>query len=514
MPRFVFGLAVACGLVLAAAVPAARAQTPVPRLEWHPCPVPSTGTATPAPAAAGAPSGLACASVAVPLDYADPAGPQITVGLARLPARHPEQRIGSLVFNPGGPGGSGGAFVAAEALGGRVFTAAVRDRFDLIGLDPRGVGLSTPVRCDPDRFNQAVSAFPTDQAGFEALVAHNTALGESCLALTGPLLAHVDTVSAARDIEAVRRALGEGKLNYLGLSYGTELGAQYAALYPDQIRVMALDGALDHSLSEITMLVDEGTAYERAFDRFVAWCAQDAGCTLHGQDVATLFDRLVAQAERAPLPAPECANGTAPQPCRPIVRAEDLRLNTEELLLFKPPIPGLGLPGWNGLAEALAAAVAGDASAFSPALATGPADNAYVSGPAIECLDFPAGSTDYDDLAARQLLGRVVAPRMQGASGSWSAGCLGWPVPVTNPPHRLAVRGTPPILIVGSTYDPATAYPWAVGLLAQIEGSVLLTRDGDGHTSYLLPGPSRTRDAIDAYLLTGLTPPPNTVYAD
>src|SRR5688500_19014565 len=110
MPRFVLGLAVACGLVLAA-VPAARAQTPVPRLEWHPCPVPSTGTATPAPAAAGAPSGLACASVAVPLDYADPAGPQITVGLARLPARHPEQRIGSLVFNPGGPGGSGGAFV-------------------------------------------------------------------------------------------------------------------------------------------------------------------------------------------------------------------------------------------------------------------------------------------------------------------------------------------------------------------------------------------------------------------
>jgi pimeloyl-ACP methyl ester carboxylesterase len=450
----------------------------------------------------------------VPLDYADPAGPQITVGLARLPARRPAQRLGSLVFNPGGPGGSGGAFVVAEAMSGRVFTAAVRDRFDLIGLDPRGVGLSTPVRCDPDRFNQLVSAFPTDQAGFDALVAHNTALGESCLALTGPLLAHVDTVSAARDIEAVRLALGEGRLNYLGLSYGTQLGAQYAALYPDNIRVMALDGALDHTRSEITMLVDEGTAYEAAFDRFVAWCAQDASCALHGRDAAALFDHLVAQADQTPLPARACAAGTAPQPCRPTVRAEDLRLNAEEMLLFKPPIPGLGLPGWNGLAEALAQAAAGDASAFAPALASGPADNAYVSGPAIECLDFPAGSRDYDDLAARELLGRVVAPRMRGASGSWSAGCLGWPVPVANPPHPLAVRGAPPILIVNATHDPATAYPWAVGLLTQIEGSVLLTRDGDGHTSYLLPGPSRTRDAIDAYLLTGATPPPNAVYAD
>jgi pimeloyl-ACP methyl ester carboxylesterase len=515
MRNVLLDVAVVCGLVLATITipPVARAQTPVAQLDWRPCDTSPADPATPFATPDASPPGLDCASLAVPLDYAHPDGPRITLGINRLKAKDSQARIGSLVFDPGGPGGSGGQLVAFAALGAPLFSDAVRDRFDLIGLDPRGVGASTPVRCDPDVYNRPVSLFPSDEAGFQQLLAHNKALGESCLRMTGPLLAHIDTVSAARDIEVVRQALGEGKLNYLGLSYGSMLGTQYAALYPDQIRVMALDGALDHDLSETSMLVDEATAYEQELDRFVAWCDQTAECALHGRDAGALFDRLVAQADRTPLPALACASGTAPAPCRPTVTGADLRINAQNLLLFKNPLPAVGLPGWNGLAEALVNAEAGDASLLATPMASGQEDPLYPAL-AIACLDFPAQSRSEGDLAAKEMLGRVIAPHLRGASQTWTiqTGCLGWPAPLINPPHAAAVRGAPPILLVNATHDPSTSYVWAHGLLDQLPSAVLLTRDGDGHTSYLFPG--HTRDAIDAYLVTGVTPAPNTVTHD
>ena len=205
--------------------------------------------------------------MSVSLDYTQPNGERITIGMNRLPALDPEQRIGSLVFNPGGPGGAATEIVALEALGASLFTPAVRARFDIVGMDPRGVGASTPVRCDPGIWNQVVSWFPRDETSFTQLREHYRAFGESCLRLTGPLLAHLDTTNVARDLESVRAALGEGKLNFLGLSYGSQLGAAYAELYPENIRVMALDGALDHAQPASAMLADEAGAYEDAFDR-------------------------------------------------------------------------------------------------------------------------------------------------------------------------------------------------------------------------------------------------------
>ena len=167
----------------------------------------------------------------------------------------------------------------------------------MIGLDPRGVGASTPVRCDPAIWNERVSRFPRSQAEFDALVAHNQALGESCLRLTRPPLGHVDTVSVARDMESVRaRRRGTACSSYLGLSYGTEVGQTYAALFPRRIRAMALDGALDHSLAPVAMLVDEAAADERALGRFARWCAATPSCALHGQDVEALYDDLVRRA--------------------------------------------------------------------------------------------------------------------------------------------------------------------------------------------------------------------------
>jgi pimeloyl-ACP methyl ester carboxylesterase len=495
-------------------LPTARAQTPVAGLDWLPCGE-IRATATTPDADVSKPDGLECATLSVPLDYADPGGPQITLGIGRLPARDQAHRIGNLFLNPGGPGASAVDFLTAAAFGVPFFSADIRDRFDLIGIDPRGVGLSSPVQCDPAIYNQPVSLFPHSQTEYDALVAHNKALGESCLAMTGPLLGHIDTVSAARDIEAVRVAMGGEPLTFLGLSYGSMLGAQYAALYPTTIRAMALDGALDHDLSEITMLADEVSTYEASFDRFVAWCAEDAECLLHGQDVGKLFDDLVARADQTPLPAPACANGSAPNPCRPTVSGEDLRFDVQDLLILKPARPDLHSEGWNDLAKALRQAAAGDASLLSPVVATSATDSIYPQL-AIACLDFPAGSKSYDDVVAREELGKVRAPHMQGASQTWTiiTGCPGWPVPLVNPPHPADVHGAPPILIVNSTHDPSTSYRWAVGLLTQIDGSVLVTRAGDGHTSYLLPAPSQTKDAIDHYLLTTETPPPNTVLQD
>src|SRR5262249_29590486 len=152
--------------------------------------------------------------------------------------------VGSLFFDPGGPGGSGTQIVYVESLGFNLFSAATREHFDLIGIDPRGVGLSSPIRCDPALLNRQVPAFPKSEAEFRQVVERNRALGRSCRRLTGPLFEHVDTVSAARDLEVLRRALGQGKLNYLGLSYGSQLGSTYAELFPDKIRTLALDGAL------------------------------------------------------------------------------------------------------------------------------------------------------------------------------------------------------------------------------------------------------------------------------
>jgi pimeloyl-ACP methyl ester carboxylesterase len=493
------GQAIAAAVLATAALtmPTATAE-PAASLSWTACPFPNS------------PAELQCASIQVPVDYAHPHGPKATVTVNRLRATgaHP---VGSLFFDPGGPGGSGTQLVYAESLGISVFSAATREHFDLIGLDPRGVGLSSPVRCDPALLNREVSLFPKGETGFQRLVARNQALGRSCRDLTGPLLDHVDTVSAARDLEALRQALGQGKLNYLGLSYGSQLGSTYAELYPDRIRTLALDGALDHSLFPRTLFRDESHAYADSLNRFFDWCAQTTTCVLHGRDAGRIFDTLVATADRTPLPAPTCAQSGA---CRPSVTGEDIRLTTQGLLLLPNPSP-ISPQGRNRFFLALQQAEAGDASAFSQPLATGPSDGeANGSQIAIECLDWQTPIRTLRDLQHLQRLGQAIAPRLGGASQSWTilTGCIGWPSPVVNPSQPIHARHAPPILITNATHDPSTTYPWALRLHQDLPSSTLVTRAGDGHTSYLAPG--HTRDAIDHYLLTTQTPPPGTVYDD
>jgi pimeloyl-ACP methyl ester carboxylesterase len=456
------------------------------------------------------PKNVHCGELSVPLDYSHPNGAKIKLGFNRLRATDTAHRVGSLIVNPGGPGGAGSSTVALEALGAHLWHPALHERFDLIGMDPRGTGLSTPIRCDPAAYNKPVSLFPQTKAQFDQLTSWARAFGKSCLKRTGPLLGHVDTGSVARDMERLRRALGDGRLNFLGLSYGSHLGSTYAELHPKRIRAMALDGIANHSTTTNTLFSDTASAYEDTFNRFAAACAQTASCPLHGRDVAALFDGLVARADLQPIPAPECADGS----CRPAVTGGELRMNLFNLLLAKDGLPTLHLSSWDEAAGALLRAEQGDASVFSSQLPQSSRDDPF-AGLAINCIDYPRTVTTYDDFAAKALLGRVLAPHTQGASEAWLGilGCIRWPVPLARPHRTLAVRGAPPILLVTSTHDPSTPYVFAHEMRDDITGSVLLMRDGDGHTSSWLSG-GRTRDAIAQYLITKKTPPPNTVYPD
>jgi len=487
---------VTCCLTLVHAAPGS-AGGPRGKIRWHDC-------------GGQSPSAVQCGEIAVPLDYRHPQRAKIRLGFNRLRAQDRAHRVGSLIVNPGGPGGAGSEVVAAEAGGAGLWHPALHQRFDLIGMDPRGIGRSTPVRCQPAVYNRPVSLFPRSATDFGRLASYTRALGRSCRRLTGPLLGHVDTLSVARDMEALRRALGDGKLNFLGLSYGAEIGALYAELHPNRIRTMALDGIFNHSISTDAVFADSTAAYEDTINRFAVWCAQAAECALHGTDVLALFDGLVRQADAQPIPAPQCA----PARCRTPVTSDDIRLNAYEQLLFKSPISAFGAPGWNGFAQALAALASGDASAFAKPLVTSPRDGTF-GGLAVNCVDFPPLIGGYDDLVSTSLLARTLAPRTQGASEAWPAliGCMRWPAPLANPPHRARIHGAPPILLANATHDPSTPYRWAQNLLQQIPRAVLLTRDGDGHTSSLLH-PSRTSDAIAHYLITRRTPHRNTVLPD
>src|SRR5215212_5794751 len=192
------GLLIICAITaILVPLPPAVAQTPGPGLDWRPCSAPSPTSATPVVDPADVPPGLECAALSVPLDYGRPDDEQITIGLNRLPAIDPTKRIGSLVFNPGGPGGAATELIALEALSAPLFTPAVREHFDIVGMDPRGVGASTPVRCDPAIWNQVVSWFPREETSFAQLQEHYRAFGESCLRLTGSLLGHLDTTNVA-----------------------------------------------------------------------------------------------------------------------------------------------------------------------------------------------------------------------------------------------------------------------------------------------------------------------------
>ena len=451
---------------------AARSATPRSSLAWKDCG-----------------GGFQCATLTVPLDPSNPEAtldrPGLDLAVIRTRARDPDARIGSLVLNPGGPGVPAVQFLRTAASS---LPAEVRDRFDLVAFDPRGVGESEPIECadslDPV-FDQSFE--PTTAAARSALVAAVTSLAQQCAARNADLLAHVSTADAVRDLEQLRVALGDRRLSYVGYSYGTYLGASYAQAHPDRVRTFVLDGPVDASLSARAVTLGQARGFEHALDDFLADCSDHRGCAFHhGGDAEAAYDALRAEAARAPLATDDPDGRTLNQ----------TRLDAAVLQQLY-----LGRAAWSGLANALADAEEGDAStllagadAFVGRTDSGADDHVLESFWAVSCLDGPV-VTGVDAAAQLEREAVAVAPRMGAFIVNNSLPCSVWPVPADPPVGPITAAGAPPILVIGTTEDPATPLAQARSLSGALERGRLLVADGEQHTSF-----NNGNECVDAFV--------------
>ncbi|WP_433252496.1 alpha/beta hydrolase [Streptosporangium sp. CA-135522] len=425
-----------------------------------------------------------CGTLAVPIDRADPGGSTVEVALARRKATDPAARIGSLLINPGGPGGSGVDFAI---YGKGYFSQEITRRFDIVGFDPRGVARSHPIVCSTDLLGQAPSPIMKSQADFDGWLAYNRRLRDDCRARTGPLYDHADTLSVVRDLDAIRAALGEDKLSYYGVSYGTLIGQQYAETFPRRVRALALDSNMDHSVGTGEFLDTQATAAQDSFDEFVAWCDRDDGCALHGKDVRAFWAGLRARAERGELHFPG-------EPDVPLTQMDLLGL----------AFGSFYGPDWSALAEFLLAVDTGAGLPPGSPARSVRRDAEVTAFPAqIFCEDYLLPVRGYREYAAHLRRSARIAPDMRFGppAASLTALCLGQPAPIPNPQHRLRVHGSAPLLMGNALHDPATGYDWAIGTARQLgRQAVLLTYEGWGHGIY---GRGEcTTGAIDGYLVS------------
>jgi pimeloyl-ACP methyl ester carboxylesterase len=438
-----------------------------------------------------------CGTIKVPLDYADPGGQQLSIELVKVHDTDNGTPLGSLLVNPGGPGGSG--FELALGLTGQL-SPSLLARFDLVGFDPRGVGLSSPVRCLSDAQKDRINAASPDvltTAGFAAAKDLAKQTAEACSTKYGPALAQYNTVNTARDMDQIRKAVGEEKMNYLGFSYGTELGSIYAHLFPDRIRVAVLDGAVDPLTTGIASWAAQLAGFESAFDQFAADCLKRSPCKTLGnpRDVVYAIARTAAA---HPLSTSDA--GETRQVTRSLVLTGVL-----EALYARSEWPTLG--------AALLAARTGDGSGLLKLADSynqrygGRYSNIMEANTAISCNDEKPGPTD----EAIRTTARAWA-KTYPMFGTWSAislfGCQQWQPQRT--PVPLPTAATPvKVLVIGNLHDPATPYQGAVDLAKTMGNAELLSWDGEGHTSYL-QGSSCVDNYVNAYLLRQKLPPPDT----
>jgi pimeloyl-ACP methyl ester carboxylesterase len=463
--------------VLSTLVGSVAQAAPASRLHWGPC------------AEMPDDPNLSCATIPVPVDWKHPNGPTIDLAVARRTATDPAARIGSLLINPGGPGGSGRGFAI---FGADFFSPRLRGHFDLIGFDPRGVGQSHPVLCSTELLLRQPHFLMTDQAEFDAMVAYNKAVRKDCRKHTGPVFDHLDMINVVHDVDALRAALGEKKLTYYGVSYGSLDAQQYAERFPDRIRAVVADSNMDHSLGARGFLDTEAVSAQDAFDEFVAWCDRTAGCALHGRDVRAVWQGLLARTDRGEIPHPL-------EPTRP--------LRSDELIDFA--FGGFYGPEWAFLAEILALLDADEPLPIEPQPPDPPLPDLVENpGLAIFCNDWSLPVRDYREFATHVRRSAALAPDMRFSSAALpiTVGCLGSPSRVANPQHELNVRGAAtPLLLVNALHDPATGYNWGANAARQLgREAVLLTYDGWGHAVY---GRSPcVTDAVDDYLISQTLP--------
>jgi pimeloyl-ACP methyl ester carboxylesterase len=452
----------------------------------------------------GAP-GFQCATMKAPLDYAKPAAGDVRLAVARKKATGKGKPLGSLLVNPGGPGGSAVGYLQQYA--GIGYPAGVRARYDMVAMDPRGVARSEPVECfdgrQMDTYTQTDTT-PDDQRETTALVTAYKKFAESCGAHSARLLRHVSTVEAARDMDMLRAVLGDRKLNYVGASYGTFLGATYAGLYPQRVGRMVLDGAMDPSLDSRELNLGQTAGFETAFQAFAKDCVRHSDCPLGGRGTtpAQVGDHLKAffgKLDAHPIPAGDA----------------DGRKLGESLATTGVIAAMYDQAAWEQLREALASAMKENDGAGLLALsdsyyerdADGHYTNLMMANAAVNCLDLPPAFTGPEQVEQALPEFEKASP-VFGEGLAWaSLNCAYWPVRATGAPHRIEAKGAAPIVVVGTTRDPATPYPWAQSLARQLSSARLLTYVGDGHTAYGR-GSTCIDGAINTYLLHGTPPTP------
>ncbi|HEY3723674.1 MAG TPA: alpha/beta hydrolase [Acidimicrobiia bacterium] len=464
-------------------------------------PAPTTTTTEPAPdpaPLAWAPCGgsIQCATLTVPVDYAHPRNATIGISLAREPAGDPAHRIGSLVVNPGGPGEAGTQLLGRD-LG--VLAPGVRARFDVIEMDPRGVGNSGGLHCSSGDTGSADGAtadpIPVTAPARDALIAADRGYAQACARAAGPLLGYIGTTDVARDLEQLRKAVGDERLTFVGMSYGTLLGATYADLFPTHVRALVLDGVIDPSLPSFELWMAQAVGFQQQLDGFFAWCG--SGCAWRpGIALPDALDRLTQRVRAQPL-----AVGNATAGVSQLYTALFSRLSSSSR--------------WPSLAAALGAAEHGDGGPILQLTRSylgqtpGATINADASS-AINCLDHPVDTdlSHYDALAA-QAAGRS---RAFGPYLAWAGVmCATWSAPPTRQPHPVRAPGAPTALVIGTTSDAATPYAWAQSVAATFEHAVLLTRRATGHVAML--SSACVRDIVGHYLVDLAPPAPGTFCA-
>ncbi|QOR71378.1 alpha/beta fold hydrolase [Ruania alkalisoli] len=435
-----------------------------------------------------------CADVTVPMDYDEPDGETITIAVKTFRAADTAQ--GTLFVNPGGPGGSGIEMVENISS---YFGSELLRNFDIVGFDPRGVGESSAVRCydsaELEEYYSLEFDLETDQ-GWDDYVQALTDYGDACEANTGELIGHVDTISAARDLDVLRAVMGESTLTYLGYSYGTLLGATYADLFGDNVGRLVLDGAIDPSLSFTEVSTGQVRGFERAYRSYLEDCLAGADCPFSGtvdEAMQQTID-LVEQTRDTPVETSD--------PDRPV---DDASLfNAITVTMYSPA-------SWPSLTSAIDALLKDDGSQvqfLSDYALEREDDGTYPEDQgafrAIDCLDYPV-ELDRQTSTANAEANEELSELFGEAFSYGEPGCATMPVASDAVREEIAAPGTPPIVVIGTTRDPATPYEWAEALAEQLESGVFIGYDGDGHTAYGA-GSACVDEAVEAFLLEGLVP--------
>jgi pimeloyl-ACP methyl ester carboxylesterase len=439
-----------------------------------------------------------CAKLTVPVDWAEPGGDTLQIAVLRQPAEG--AGIGSLLLNPGGPGVGGAGWVKAAA---GTFGKSLQSSYDLVGWDPRGTGQSAPARCLDDKALDdlySTDATPDDADEVQKLVQESTVFARACAERTGPAFAHLDTISTTKDMDVLRAALGDAVLNYYGASYGTYYGAWYAQEFPWRVGRLVLDGAVDPSLSSGAYSQGQAMGFARAVRSYVKDCLANDGCPLRGtvDDAYAQLRGLLEAADATPLRTASGRELTQSQMATGLARG-----------MYEQAF-------WPTISRGVAQALRGDGTTllalsddYLERDAKGHYGQSLTSYNPIYCLDHPE-TRSIDEISAQaRELGRQYPPL--GDFIGWGAlSCKVWPVPGVVPAQKLTAQGAAPILVVGTTDDPATPYEWAQALAGQLSSGRLLTRTGQGHVGYR-QGNSCIDRAVEKYLVQGSVPSEGTV---